>query len=291
MAAEFEFLHVHDTTGSWRQTKRDSSLDRINPSLARHFARSKRKWTVARSSCSVSRMWKCFAALMFAVTPALAQERGTAYEALRVVATQMNRNYLNHVISVTGVGGSPQPETWKILIEDSRARGGVRELEVTDGRITSERTPVRSVVGSSEGATIKTKRLNLDSSGAYAVASHTADKSNAQFETVSYTLRTDERGDPVWIVTLHSRSSRPVGTIYIGANRGNVTRTEGMFSGATMEDVETDRDSQRDSDEGGIIGTTKSRIRATFRRAQDEARGMFDRVRRSFVDFIERASP
>src|SRR5712692_12116472 len=99
-----------------------------------------------------------------------------------------------------------------------RARGGVREVEVRNGRIDSERTPVRSVVGSSEGATINTARLNLDSSGAYAVASHTADKSNTRFATVSYTLRTDERGDPTWIVTLHGQSGRPVGTIYIGAN-------------------------------------------------------------------------
>jgi hypothetical protein len=133
--------------------------------------------------------------------------------------------------------------------------------------------------------------LNLDSSGAYAVASHTADKSNARFETVSYTLRTDERGDPVWIVTLHGQSGQPVGTIFIGANRGTVTRTEGMFSGATMQDVATDRDSNPEDEEEGnpVIRRAKARIRATFRRAQDEARDMFDRVRRSFVDFINRA--
>ena len=232
-------------------------------------------------------MWKTLVALLLLVTPALAQESATAYEALRVVGNQLNRDFVNHLISVTGVDGNPQPESWKILIDDPRARGGVREVEVRDGRIESERTPVRSVVGSSEGATIKTARLNLDSSGAYAVASHTADKSNARFATVSYTLRTDERGDPVWIVTLANSSRRPVGTIYIGANCGNVTRTEGMFAGASMQEVETDRDAERDTEnDGGIVGTTKARIKQAFRRAQDEARDMFERVRRSFVDFI-----
>lgn len=234
-------------------------------------------------------MWKSFAALLLLATPALAQERPTAYEALRVVSAQFGRNSLNHIISVTGVDGDPQPATWKILLEDQRARGGVREVEVADGRVTSERTPVRTIAGSTEGATIKTTRLNLDSSGAFAVASHTADKSNAHFVTVSYTLRTDERGDPVWIITLQSRSSRPVGTIHIAANRGTVTRTEGMFAGATMEDVETEQDvEQQSSEEGGIIGNAKARIRETFRRAQDEARDMFNRVRRSFTDFIDR---
>jgi hypothetical protein len=232
-------------------------------------------------------MWKYCAVLALAATSALADERPTAYEALRVVGTQLNRDYVNRIVSVIGVNGTPQPETWKILVEDSRARGGVREVEVADGRIKSEHTPTRTVAGSLEGATIKTTRLNLDSSGAYAVASHTAERSHAEFETVSYTLRTNEHGEPTWIVTLQSRSGRPVGTIHIGANRGNVTRTEGMFRGATMQDVATDNGVENDSPNGGgIIGTTKTRIGDTFRRAQDEARGMFTRVRRSFADFI-----
>jgi hypothetical protein len=239
--------------------------------------------------CSILSMWKLSAALVFLVTPVLAQEHATAYEALRVVGTQLNRDFVNHVISVTGVDGTPQPKTWKILLDDSRAPGGVREIEVANNRITSERTPVRSVAGSTEGATINTARLNLDSSGAYAVASHTAEKSNARFAIVSYALRTDERGDPVWIVTLQNESARPVGTIYIGANRGNVTRTEGMFAGASMQEVETDRDAGRDTEDGGgVISSTKARIKQAFLRAQDEARDMFQRVRRSFQDFINR---
>ena len=233
-------------------------------------------------------MWKFFLAFCLAVTPAFAQEVGTAYEALRVVGNQFGRGAVNRVISVTGVEGAPQPDTWRVLLEDTRARGGVREVEVRDGRIAADSTPVRTVVGSAEGATIKTSKLNLDSSGAYAVASHTAEKSHTMFDTVSYTLRTNERGDPIWIVTLHSRSKRPVGTIYIGANRGTVTRTEGMFAGATMEDVATDSGVERESDngDGGLVGTTKQRIRETFERALEEATGMFNRVRRSFADFI-----
>ena len=234
-------------------------------------------------------MWKTLAALLLIVTPALAQEHATAYEALRVVGMQLNRDFVNHVISVTGVDGTPQPKTWKILLDDPRARGGVREIEIANDRIVSERTPVRSVAGSTEGATINTARLNLDSNGAYAVASHTAEKSNARFAIVSYALRTNEQGDPVWIVTLQNESARPVGTIYIGANRGAVTRTEGMFAGASMQEVETDRDAKRDTEEGGgIISSTKARIKQAFRRGQDEARDIFERVHRSFQDFINR---
>src|SRR5439155_24055550 len=143
-------------------------------------------------------MWRSFIALLLLATPVCAQENATAYEALRVVGTQFGRGALNHMVSITGVGGNPQPEKWKITLDDPRAPGRVREVEVADGRIASEGTPSRSIAGSTEGAMINTRRLNLDSNGAYAVASHTAEKSHARFATASYTLRTDERGEPIW---------------------------------------------------------------------------------------------
>src|SRR5213082_1366961 len=258
-----------------------------------------KRWTVIERGCSVSRMWKTLAALALFVTPALAQERVTAYDALRVVGIHINRDAVNHVVSVTGAKGDPQPETWKILLDD-RAHGGIREIQVRNGRVTSERPS--AMVGSTEGATINTSRLNLDSSGAFQVASHIAEKSGTRFDSASYTLRTDPHGDPFWIVTLQAVNGQPVGTIHIGANRGNVTRTEGMFAGASMADVQTEPEVSRErrqdegeeevSDEGdgehGPLYGVRHRMRGYFRRAQDEASGMFDRVRRSFSDYISR---
>jgi hypothetical protein len=243
---------------------------------ARDGTLSKTRWTLVESAVQFRTMWRSCAALFLLVTPALAQENATAYEALRAVGTQLGRGALNRVVSITGVNGDPQPEKWKIILEDPDARGGARELQVADERIVSDRPAGRRAAGSTEGATIDISRLNLDSSGAYAVASHTAEVSHTSFATADYTLRTEERGEPIWIVTLLNRSSRPVGTIYIGATRGTVKRTEGMFAGATMED------------EGGVIGSVKTRIKESFQRTQENARDMFDRVKRSFSDFINR---
>ena len=229
-------------------------------------------------------MWRSLIVLLLLATPAWAQENATAYEALRVVGTELGRGALDHIVTMTGVKGDPQPEKWKIILEDPEGRG-VRELQVADGKIDSTHRPDRSTAGSTEGATINVSRLNLDSSGAFAVASHTAEASHTRFATADYALRTDERGEPIWIVTLLNRSSRPVGMIYIGATRGTVKRTEGMFAGATMEDVENDYDQGQGS---GVISDVKKRIKHAFHRTQDEARGMFERVRRSFSDFINR---
>lgn len=197
---------------------------------------------------------------MLLAAPALAEENATAYEALRVAGREVGRDALHQIVSITGSRGDPQPDKWKIIVEDPEGRG-FRELNIVDGKIDSDDTAERDVAGSTEGATIDVSRLNLDSSGAYAVASHTAEASHTIFATADYILRTDDRGEPTWIVTLRSRSSRPIGTIYIGATGGTVMRTEGMFSGATMEDVESDYDQ---GDGSGVIPSTKERLNMLF---------------------------
>src|SRR5438309_11331751 len=114
-------------------------------------------------------MWRVCVALLVLATPVWAQSNATAYEALRVVGKDFGRGALSRMISITGIKGDPQPEKWKIILEDPDGRG-VREVEVADGKIDSKHSTDRSVAGSTEGATIDTSRLNLDSSGAYEVA-------------------------------------------------------------------------------------------------------------------------
>jgi len=229
-------------------------------------------------------MWRVWVGLLLLAPPVWAEENATAYEALRVVGGELGRDALHQIVLITGTKGDPQPEKWKIVVEDPQGRG-VRELQIADGKIDSDDQADRDLAGSTEGATIDVSRLSLDSSGAYAVASHTAEASHTGFATADYTLRTDDRGEPMWIVTLRNRSSHPVGTIYIGGTRGTVKRTEGMFAGATMEDVENDYDSD---EERGPFSGVKRRIKDTFHRTQEEARDMFERVKRSFTDFINR---
>jgi hypothetical protein len=243
-------------------------------------------------------MWKFLVATLFVAGPVLAQENPSAYEALRVIGTQLNRQMVNRIISVSGVDGDPQPRTWKILVADRNANGGVREIVVKDNQIVSQRVPNRSVVGSTQGATINTARLNLDSTGAYSVASHTAHTSHVTFSSTSYTLRTDDRGNPIWIVTIADRSNRPVGTIHIRASDGRVSRVEGMYQGRNMEQVEEYRDDvdnapsedeevqeEAEEEDENIV---KRDIKRLFRRTRADARRMFQRVKRSFKDFVSR---
>ena len=232
-------------------------------------------------------MVKSLAALfLLSASAVFAQTKPTAYDALRTVGTQLNRDYVNRVVSVTGLDGNPQPSTWKILIDDRNARG-VRQVEVRDGRVTSNKMSDRNMVGTAQGATINPAHLNLDSSGAYEVASRNADSSHVPFAYVNYTLRTNERGDGTWIVTLQSQHRRPVGTIYIGANKGTVTRTEGMFAGAPMDAVVEDhREGEVEDEEQSGNNPIMRSVRQMFYRARQQASETFKRVRHNFADFI-----
>ena len=244
-------------------------------------------------------MWKFVLASLLLASPVLAQESASAYEALRVMGTQLNRQLVNRVVSVNGVEGDPQPRMWKILVEDKNAANGVREIVVEDNRIVSQRAPNKSVVGSTQGATINTSKLNLDSTGAYTVAAHTAETSHVTFSLTSYTLRTDERGNPIWIVTLADRSNRPVGTIHIRASDGRISRVEGMYQGRNMEQVEVNPeadnpssvendDQAQNEDENADTNLVFKDVKRMFRRTTRDAARMFQRVRRSFVDFFNR---
>lgn len=232
-------------------------------------------------------MWKYLLASLLLATTALAQENPSAYEALRVIGTQVNRDLVSRVVSVTGVDGEPQPRSWKVLAGD-RGAGGVREFVVEDNRIVSQRVPNRSVVGSAEGNTINTAKLNLDSTGAYAVASHTAETSHVTFTFVSYTLRTDDRGNPTWVVTLEDRSRRPLGTIHIKANDGRVSRVEGMYQGRNMEQVADDNQpvENPNADENSEDNVVKRNIKRLFHKTKEDANRIFNKARRSFADFI-----
>ena len=247
-------------------------------------------------------MWKFLIGFLFLATPIFAQENSSAYEALRVMGTQLNRQLVNRVVSVAGSEGDPQPRAWKILVEDKNAANGVREIVVEDNRVVSQRAPNKSVVGSTQGATIDTSKLNLDSTGAYTVAAHTAETSHVTFSLTSYTLRTDDRGNPIWIVTLADRSNRPVGTIHIRASDGRISRVEGMYQGRNMEQVEVNpdidnpprvenerpNDDQAVDDENSDENLVFKDVKRMFRRTTRDASRMFQRVRRSFVDFFNR---
>src|SRR5258708_3386070 len=103
--------------------------------------------------------------LAWALAASAAESVPTAYSALRIVGKQNGAEALNRVLEVRGRFGAPEPETWRVTLEDPAARGGVRELEVQRGQIVGEKTPV----GRAPGSPMNFNQLNLDSEGVFTV--------------------------------------------------------------------------------------------------------------------------
>jgi hypothetical protein len=147
------------------------------------------------------------------------QAADTAYTALRVLGKRDGQEVLNHVIELHGRGGAPQPAVWKLVIDDPRARGGIRELEIQRGKIVSERTPTAHGAGSP----MNFNQLNLDSEGAFTIADQEAQKANVLFSTVDYSLKAGSgAGVPVWDLELSDGKNGRVGSVEIAADSGTV---------------------------------------------------------------------
>jgi hypothetical protein len=144
----------------------------------------------------------------------------TAYNALRVLGKRDGQDVLNHIVEVRGKGGAPQPSVWKIVINDPRARGGVREVEVENGKIVGERTPTAA---HGVGSAMNFNQLNLDSEGAFTVANQEAQKGHMPFDRIDYILRSGTGGGaPVWELDLSDGKTGRTGNVEIAADSGAV---------------------------------------------------------------------
>ena len=163
----------------------------------------------------------CFCVLLF--LQAAAFGRDSAYQALRLIGNQKGRELLNHVIEVQGKGGAPQPAVWRVIVDDPTARGGIREFEVSKGKIISEHTPLRGYSGVGTSAVMDFQKLYLDSEGAFSVANQEATKAKMGFDSIDFELRTgDDQAAPVWILQLFDATAGNVGSIQVAADTGKV---------------------------------------------------------------------
>lgn len=167
-----------------------------------------------------------FAALSL-LLPLAAEAADTAYSALRIVGKVSGKDALDRVVELRGRSGAPQPEVWKIVLDDPRSRGGIREMEVQSGRIIGERAPTSRALG----RPMDFNQLNLDSEGAFTVANQEAQKAGVAFERVDYTLKSGTGGGaPVWNLQLLDARGAPVGSIQIAADNGAILRKDGLVS-------------------------------------------------------------
>jgi hypothetical protein len=210
----------------------------------------------------VMRSWLfvCGSTILFAVT---GHTQVTAYAALRTVGSSRGEKVLSQVLAISGEGSGAQPNRWNVWIDDAAARGGVRELEVSGNQITSERTPVKSEWAG--GKDMDLAHLNLDSDGAYQVATQEARTKGIEFSKVQFQLAADrDTGKPGWTVQMADAKDQRVGAIKVNADSGTIVSSAW---GADAPNLVAQQRTSENSDER-FLNSSESQTRAHH--SQDE---------------------
>ena len=165
--------------------------------------------------------WLFFPLLAIAFASGFVKAQDTAYKALRTIGTKRGEKALNTIVSISGQFGRPQPVAWRISLIDPAARGGIRELEIVSGQISSERTPPRPQTAGT--IPIDLTKLNVDSDGAFHTAEQEASRNQVGFDSVNYRLApAGSSGQPVWSLELFDYEQRLVGKVRIAAGNAAV---------------------------------------------------------------------
>lgn len=184
-------------------------------------------------------MKRLFFSALLAVLPLATHAADTAYTAIRTVAKKAGDEALGRVLEVRGKSGSPEPQMWKVVLADERARGGVHEYEVQRGKVSGERSPSNG----RGGIPIDLNKVNIDSDGAFTIVNQETQKAHLPFDRVDYTLTNTGRA-AIWHLEIFDGRNGRVGSIDIAADSGNVMNRD--FQGGNRTQAQEDRDFLRD---------------------------------------------
>jgi hypothetical protein len=193
-----------------------------------------------------------FRALIFLAAVAAPALAGPAFSGIEAIRSQPYGDSAR-AVEVRGERGTPQPREWTILLSDTTARGGAREVTFADGKIVAERAPLRGLPDITGLAPLDTARLACDSDRAFRIVQDEATKRQVGFHWLDYSLRTDPASDqPEWTIRLFDHMGAPVGTIRISASTGDITRP--LRTTARKESAPPSRPI------GGLVGTVVSSV-------------------------------
>lgn len=187
--------------------------------------------------------------------PSLRAEGESAFTALREARQVAGGAKLS---GMTGTRGGPQPGTWKVVFTDPTLRGGIKEVVVSNGKVTEQRTPQHGYAGVGTLPTIDISKLNFDSSAAFVVANQQASRRNLGFNWVNYDLRSNNlNGAPEWELTLIDHMGARVGVMQLSAEDGSVLMPLEVGSPPVEKTSRGEDDSNKKI--GGLIGTVRDK--------------------------------
>lgn len=200
--------------------------------------------------------------LLLCLPSVFAGNSGSAILALRTIADQAYAANAT-IVELRGERADPMPAEWRILLADPSARGGVREVSVVNGAITSERTPLKGFQNVSEMPAIQTSEVSMDASGVFQSVQTHANEARVAFHWLDYTLRTDaDTSKPVWTIRLYDDLGAIVGTMGIAAHGGAIVQAIQLPDGSPVK-------KSQGKNVGGLLGKIADFTESTARKVSD----------------------
>ncbi|MGI8602833.1 MAG: hypothetical protein ACR2OZ_07505 [Verrucomicrobiales bacterium] len=163
--------------------------------------------------------------LLFAAA-ACAQAGQPALEGLSRIEQKFGPEFTERVFEMTGAGGDPQPNEWRVTAHDPVEKAMLHEFWIGGRRVTDEGLnddfyPERLPKGF-----FKLSRLKVDSTNAFERAERMAREAKVGFDVINYKLHCREYSDePVWTLTLLDSEEEIVGSVHLSGESAEVLRT------------------------------------------------------------------
>jgi hypothetical protein len=192
---------------------------------------------------------------------ALAGNAGSVIKALQTIADQPYAQNASFV-EVKGERGSPNPQEWTILLSDPTARGGVREVTIANGQITSERTPLRGFTDVANVPALSRSKVVADVGPVFQAVEQESIAKKVGFDWIDYNLKSDTASDtPLWKLKLYDSLGSLVATATVSATNGKL-----MGPLELAGDAATENNSKRP---GGLVGKIIDFSETTARKTQE----------------------
>lgn len=153
---------------------------------------------------------------------ALASAHGlaaSAFTALQLLPPEQARN----VAMIAGRDGTPEPDRWHFLVHDPKSESGLREVVVSGGRKTADRTISQFAESLSESDVIGPDALQVDSVQVAQLARDFGFANKAPVSAMHFELRkSGPQAVPLWTVTCLDASGTELGKVIVSAARGTV---------------------------------------------------------------------
>jgi hypothetical protein len=164
------------------------------------------------------------ACLSFVILTAIAKA-ASAFDAVRLLTPEQ----LQNLAVVAGRDGSPEPERWHVLVHDPKAESGLREVVVTDGKKTADRTLSQFAEALAATDVLGPDSVKVDSAQVGKIALQFGLANQLNVSALHYDLRkSGPEAAPLWTVTCLDANGSELGKIVVSASSGTVIMHPGF---------------------------------------------------------------